>query len=185
MYSKLAALEIFRKTLPNGYDVVEEWTIECDYGWVFFAQSSRFLVSQDSQDIAIGSAGALVEKATGNIIHFESGYSTETSLEMYESGLLIHDSIDIFITEIFDEREAISLVMSLQLRYIVPEFDCGVVWRVPKQYKYSQIKQFLCKLPCRFNIGSPYACWQQLEQLKASKALKFEILPNAGFQNLA
>lgn len=111
MYSKLAALEIFRKTLPNGYDVVEEWTIECDYGWVFFAQSSRFLVSQDSQDIAIGSAGALVEKATGNIIHFESGYSTETSLEMYESGLLIHDSIDIFITEIFDEREAISLVM--------------------------------------------------------------------------
>lgn len=183
MYSKLEALEIFRKTLPDGLYVVEEWAIERDYGWVFIARNREFLVSQDPLDFS--GISSLVEKATGRIINFASAYSTEKNLKIYELGHRAHDNIDILITEIVDLREVISLLMSLQLEYVVPEFECNIVWRVPKQYKYSQIRQLLCTLPCRFNIGSPYSCWQQLEQLKASKALKFEILPNAGFQNPA
>lgn len=185
MLSKQEAMEVFKESLPDGYGVMEEWTIERNYGFVFFAQSNQFLASRDPQDMAIGMAGSLVEKATGRIIHFASAYSTALSLEIYESGYLAYDDIDILITKVLDEREAISLIMELGLQYVVPEVDGDIVWRIPKQYKHSQIKQFLRTLPCRFNVGSPYFRWQQLKRINTSKALKTELLPNTGFQNPA
>lgn len=181
--TKEGAVEAVRKTLPPDFDVLEDHTIEKEYGWVVFSQTKECIATGDFRHMEVGSGGVLVEKRTGRLIEFGSAYSTENNLQIYEAGYLAHDNFDMLVTAVSDLREAEDLLYRLSILYVRPEFDSETTWRIPKEYKVKEIRARLQQLPCRFNIGSLYFKWQHIERMKASRILRFELLPNEGLRN--
>jgi hypothetical protein len=183
MLTKNQALELARKRLSQGCDVLEDWTVERSYGWLFFAQSKRFIETRDFDEALVGSGGTLVEKHTGRCIDFVSAFSTEVNLQIYEAGYLDHPDYDLVVTEVSQMDEAIRLLTRLRIQYVVPEISCGTTWRIPQDYTHRQLHDKLSRLPCRLNLGGLYFRWEVVEQMKSSGALRFSLIPSEGACN--
>ena len=67
MITKEQAIELVRFELDDDMDIMEESTIEKEYGWVIFSQSKKYIETKDILYVAVGSGGALVEKDAGKI----------------------------------------------------------------------------------------------------------------------
>lgn len=67
--------------------VVDEQTIEKEWGWVFFYNSINFLESGDSIDALAGNAPYIVNKSTGEISVTGTAYEIEYYIKQYESEL--------------------------------------------------------------------------------------------------
>jgi len=185
MLTKSEAIARFKESLPPEEAMVEDRIVERDYGWVLFSQSKKYLETRDRKDMQIGSGGTLVEKATGRFIEFGSAHSTEVNLHIYEGGYLDCDNWDLLVTSVARLEEAVDLVDALRLTYVEPELVSGIVWRVPQHYSHSRVRQKLEVVPCRFHLGGAYLCWETLEAMKSSTALRFELVPNQGHCNKA
>ena len=135
--------------------------------------------------MAVGSGGVLVERNTGRLIQFGSGYSTEINLKIYELGYLAYDNFDLVITAVSNLDEAIEHLRKLRIIYVKAEVAHGETWRIPKDYSVGQLRERLHHLPCRFNLGSAYFIWKELERMKGGASLRFELVPNAGLLNPA
>jgi hypothetical protein len=183
MLTKQDAFNIVREKLDAEYDILEEGTVEKDYGWVVFPQTKAYIHTKKFEDMAIGSGGILVEKRSGRTIEFGSAYSTETNLKIYEAGYLDHDSFDLVITKVINLEEALSLLARLSIVYVKPEIESGVTWRIPKPFTKPQLRDKLVALPCKFNLGNLYFQWEALERMKNNSALKYELVANEGFRN--
>lgn len=183
MLTKTEALELVRQRLPEGCAVLEDWTVERSYGWLFFAQTKRYVETRDPAAMVFGSGGTLVEKHTGRCIDFVSAFSTDINLRIYESGYLDHPDYDLVVTQVSQIDETVRLLTRLKLSYVVPEISGGTTWRIPKVYTERQIRAKLSRLPCRLNIGRLYFLWRAWEQIKDSAALKCSLVPNEGGRN--
>ena len=64
--------------------VMDEHTIEKDWGWVFFYDSSDHLEYGDFCDRLVGNAPYIVNKATGELVETETALPTEDYIEEYE-----------------------------------------------------------------------------------------------------
>jgi hypothetical protein len=64
--------------------VLDEQTIEKEYGWVFFYQSKAFLETGDKALRLYGSTAMLVEKDTGAFHEFGAGRSVESQIAHFE-----------------------------------------------------------------------------------------------------
>jgi hypothetical protein len=85
------AKEMVIKEVNSAYSVpgdslvlLEEFTIEKDYGWIFFYESQRWLTTGNFSDQVLGNAPILVEKQTGNLHYFGTAYSVEEYIREYE-----------------------------------------------------------------------------------------------------
>jgi hypothetical protein len=185
MLTKSQAIDAVRKMLPDDHDVVEEDVIEKEYGWVIFCQTKRYLQSKHFRDLSVGSSGILVEKNTGRLIHFASAYSTEVNLKIYERGYLAYDNFDLVIITVSNPEEAVQFLRKLGITYVEPEVAYGETWRIPKSYSVQQLRERLRQLPCRLNLGSAYFVWKELERMKGSPSLRFELVANTGLRNEA
>jgi hypothetical protein len=63
--------------------VLDEYTIEKSYGWVFFYQSKRYLETQ-SISHRVGGNGPILVTKLGEVYQFGTLHSVETYLEQYE-----------------------------------------------------------------------------------------------------
>jgi len=183
MLTKQDAFKIVKEKLDADYDILEESTIEKDYGWIVFFQTKAYIRSRKFEDMAIGPGGILVEKQSGRTIEFGSAYSTETSLKIYEAGYLDCDDFDLVITEIANLEETLDFLSSLSIVYIKPEVESGITWRIPKSFTRAQLREKLATLPCRVNLGSLYFQWETLERMKTASSLRYELVANNGFRN--
>lgn len=64
--------------------IIEEATIERDYGWIFFFNSKRFLTTLDLSDMVAGGGPVLVERENGHIVQFPSAQPAEVYITEYE-----------------------------------------------------------------------------------------------------
>jgi Immunity protein 35 len=64
--------------------IVDEETIEKDYGWYFFSASRKFLKTENISDMALGNGPILVAK-DGKITQFGTAYSIEHYVREYEN----------------------------------------------------------------------------------------------------
>lgn len=85
---KLAEKFVNRKyNVPNDVLVIlDDKTIEKEYGWYFFSTSKRFLETKNWKDMVAGNGIVLVEKLGGQIIQFGTAYSADHYIEEYERG---------------------------------------------------------------------------------------------------
>jgi hypothetical protein len=70
--------------LGDSLVVLDECTIEKDYGWIFFYESKRWLDSGDLSDRVLGNVPILVDRQTGRLHFFGSDRSIEEYIEEYE-----------------------------------------------------------------------------------------------------
>ncbi|WKD48967.1 YrhB domain-containing protein [Microbulbifer spongiae] len=87
---KLVESEISR--LQNQYDpieciVLEDETIEKDWGWVFFYQSKDYLESGDFRDMLCGNAPYIVNRHTGALTETGTAHNIEHYINEYEAAL--------------------------------------------------------------------------------------------------
>lgn len=71
----------------NKMILVEDKTIEKDYGWYFFSSASKWLETGKFRYAVAGGAPFLIRKDTGELITFLSSYSIDEIIETYEKRL--------------------------------------------------------------------------------------------------
>ena len=89
--TKSDALEIVREYLRSTEGegggemvVLEEHTIERDFGWVFFYDSKRHLETGDIRDAIAGNAPIVVTKVDGRLHETGTAYPVEHYLKKFE-----------------------------------------------------------------------------------------------------
>ena len=76
---------------PNSDDycvILEEETIEKEWGWVFFYQSKAYIESGDLGDMLAGNAPYIVNKKNGQLYVTGTAYDIEHYINVYEQTLL-------------------------------------------------------------------------------------------------
>lgn len=71
-------------TAENQAVIIEDATIEKDYGWIFFYQSKRYLTTGEMRHRLAGNGPILIEKDTGAVRRFGSACAPEEYIEEYE-----------------------------------------------------------------------------------------------------
>ena len=66
--------------------IVDEHTIEKEYGWYFFYNTRSFLDSGDHRYRLAGNGPVLVTKRFGKIVQFGTAHPVEHYIQLYESG---------------------------------------------------------------------------------------------------
>jgi Immunity protein 35 len=88
--SKEHALDIARKkiaTLKPGTELVilEEKTVEKDFGWVFFYTTKKYLQSHNPGDLLPGNSPLVVERADGSTHFLSTSLPPNRAIDEYES----------------------------------------------------------------------------------------------------
>lgn len=64
-------------------EIIDEFTIEADFGWVFFWQSRQYSRSGDPGDQLVGNAPLLVSRADGSLHETGTAEPIETYIENF------------------------------------------------------------------------------------------------------
>jgi len=67
--------------------ILENKTIEKDWGWVFFYQSKAFIKSNDFMDMLAGNAPYIVNRTTGELYITGTAYPIEHYIKEYEQSI--------------------------------------------------------------------------------------------------
>jgi hypothetical protein len=140
-------------------DFVEQATIEKPYGWYFYGQSKKYIATGNMDDMLFGCGGFLVERENGRILDFGSAYSRDIWLANYEKGFKYH-AYDLEILQINDLPETLKTLSMLDMQYVIPEWDYGVEWHIPKTYTVKELERLLSTPPCIFK-GQTF--WHRVE----------------------
>ena len=66
--------------------IVDDQTIEKEYGWFFVLASRRFLQSRDFRDAIAGNGPILVERDSGDVHQFPTARPLDDYVRLYEAG---------------------------------------------------------------------------------------------------
>ena len=69
---------------PTDIVILDDMTIEKDWGWVFFYQSARYLNTKDFSDMLFGNAPYIVNRYTGELRITGTAHPVEYYIEDYE-----------------------------------------------------------------------------------------------------
>lgn len=73
---------------PERIEILGESTIEREWGWIFFYQSSEYLRTQDPAAMLAGNAPVIVNRETGELTITGTAWPVEKYIEDYETRLL-------------------------------------------------------------------------------------------------
>ena len=87
--SKERALEIARKTIDNLKSnnplvILEDKTLEKDFGWVFFYTTKKYLETHDKKYLMPGNSPLVVERADGSTHFLSTSLPPSRAVEEYE-----------------------------------------------------------------------------------------------------
>ena len=81
-------VEIYIQILSEGENyalaIVEDATIEKDFGWVFFYNSKKYLETKNFSDVIVGNGPILVSKKDGKLYETGTAYPIEHYIENFE-----------------------------------------------------------------------------------------------------
>lgn len=81
---ELEASVVF-SSIPCG--ILDDETIEKEWGWVFFYQSRAFIESGDFRDMVGGNAPIIINKSTGKLTHTGTAHDIDHYIKEYEQSL--------------------------------------------------------------------------------------------------
>jgi len=65
--------------------IIDDLTIEKDYGWIFFYNSRRYWETEDISYLIAGNSPILVEKENGSIYEFGTAFPVDEYIKQYET----------------------------------------------------------------------------------------------------
>ena len=75
----------YRMGNEDSYMIVEQATIEKDYGWIFFYTSRKYIETGDEHYALYGNGPIVVEKSDGSTHQLGSAGGSKKQIEMYEA----------------------------------------------------------------------------------------------------
>jgi hypothetical protein len=150
----------------------EDEILEKPYGWYFCYQSKAYFTS--GNDWLIGSGGFIVEREDGRVFEFGSCFGLERDLAAYEAGFKFH-SYDLTILSVSDIQQTITLLHQLDMAYVIPEYEHGVVWKIPQRFTKSQIRSLMRSLPHTFYAQNFYFRIEVFAEIDAAGCCQYEL----------
>lgn len=94
-------------------DIVDDLTVEREWGWIFRFQSKRWIISRNRSDLLIpGFPAIAIEKIDGSTRYLDDGITAEECIQKYEARRKLENSI----------IEAVRSNDTEQMKLII---DCG------------------------------------------------------------
>jgi len=87
MISRDSARSLLADRLGNDVVILDERTIEKDWGWVFFYQSRRFVEANRFEDMLVGNGPYLVNRFDGSVHGTDTHHPIECYIQRYERQL--------------------------------------------------------------------------------------------------
>ena len=84
---QLVLLELTKTIYDVECELLKSKTIEKDWGWVFFYQSSDFIKTGDFLHMLAGNAPIIINKFTGKLAYTGTAYEIEHYIKEYEDTL--------------------------------------------------------------------------------------------------
>ncbi len=156
---------------PNCAVLTSSWFEDHSY-FVFKWNSRRYAETMDQRYSLLGPGPAIVRKLDGQVFAYGSNWNLG-SLEKLLERQRIEDEQELFVRqrfpdydirkryavivqEIYDPARLLALLASFELRYVIPEIETGVIWRIARKYDQESLQQRLrAPLPiCFGGIGS-------------------------------
>ena len=144
---KLVCDDLYGSTDPSKSEIViiDEDTIEKEWGWVFFYQSRKFLETDDISDMIFGNAPYIVSNKDGSFQRSGTAESVEEYIRDYEAQLgLIEDYTLILEQEVPDYIGAIRRVADI--------LECSV----------ENLQQTRTQFPRELKTGN----WKEISELR-------------------
>ena len=126
-----------------------------------------------SNELMAGCNGVIVNKQTGKLFHLGSAFPLERDLELYDRGYQF-ELYDLVILEVHDREQTRHALGMLGLSVVEPQYEHGVVWRIPRDMTNAELAQKLEQLPCIFSATHLYFKAEQLEQARRDQWFTFE-----------
>jgi hypothetical protein len=135
-------------------------------GW-FFPYDDEFGVT--------GSAGVIVHKWSGRALVLGShpAFTLERDLRAYDEGFQFK-VYDLVILEISDRQKTIDVLARVGPAVVVPEYEHGAVWRIPRRLSRDEIEGRLDKLPVVFPEVRLWTCVEALQEARDRGYFQFE-----------
>lgn len=146
----------------------EDHILEKGFGWYFSSEPKK------RGRLLAGRSGFIVDRETGKIFECGSAFPVERDLKMYELGYRFK-SYDLTILAVSNLEKTVELLHKLQMQYVVPEFEHGVNWKIPREYKPKEIRKALKRLPFTFEGQRFYFRLEDLERLKQANCCSLEL----------
>jgi hypothetical protein len=132
--------------------------IEDESFLVFYWNTKEFLKSNDSRHAVLGPGPTVLDKRDGRVFAYGSGLSMERALAVQKMQSQRETAIRarfrhydmrkpyrVLIRKIQDHRRLLERLDSFGLSYVIPEIECGVIWRVPKPYDKKVLNKRLAE----------------------------------------
>jgi hypothetical protein len=160
-------------TGPEEIVIVDEHTIVRPWGWVFFYTSRGWLDGDDRYALG-GNAPIIVDRTDGSLHVTGAAEPIEHYIQNYEKGFK-YDLYDLTILSVVDLPTTLDCLVRLYMQYVVPEFEHGTWWKIPRTFTRKQLADRLSRLPCDFENQGLSDRVEELEQMKCSGCCKFEL----------
>jgi len=157
------AVPIARTATPPEMWIRPEDAVELEQGWYF---PFRAPVRADGRPLMAGSRGVIVNRLTGACFMLGSAFRAERDLVLYDQGFQF-PGYDLTITRVLDEPRTIDTLRRIGITIVIPEFEHGVEWRIPRPLTRAELRTRLASLPCTF---VDVALYYRVEDLLAAKA---------------
>ncbi|BDS12729.1 hypothetical protein [Aureispira anguillae] len=118
--------------------------------------------------------GYIIEKNSGEMFQPGSAYSLDEWIWGFELGFR-NNKIDFTISSIKDFTKTSRLITELGIQYVIPEYESGTTWMIPKHYTKEEITTRLKQLPCTFENQNLTIRLDIIKEILKSSALEFSI----------
>ena len=123
-----------------------------------------------------GSQGLIVNKQSGEVFHLGSAFPVERDLKLYDQGFQ-SDVYDLVILAVHDLDETLRILGELRIGGdVIPEYEHGRVWRMPRFLTRTELQARLESLPCVFGDQGFYFRLEYLVELRESGCCEFKAL---------
>jgi hypothetical protein len=165
--------------------LLESSTLEKSYGWVFFWNSKRYLETRNIRFSVAGGGPVIFERSNGKMMMLGGALPSDKSIEEYErnyeKGFTLEPK-NLSILKVRDQRVTVDLLHRLNMKYVTPEIEYGVEWRIPKTYTIREIKDHLSSLPCTFTKQIFWNKFDIFDQMNETKCCEYVLSEHSDVQ---
>lgn len=142
-----------------------------DYGCAWIIYIKRTLPTQ----FHIGGEFTcyLVGKDEGDVLEIAES-RVKVHVAGYQMGLRYGKS-NLIITKINDYEKTVAQLLFLELTFVIPEEEAGIVWKIAQRFTREMIIEKLNNLPCIFYEQTLLAYIQTFLEVSVEQTFEFEI----------
>jgi hypothetical protein len=170
MFDQEAARSLAQKAVSHGQVVDRTRSTETREGWFFPYEPEIRL---------IGSNRVIVHKHTGRTFVLGSAFPVERDLRAFDEGFQF-EVYDLVVLEVRDRHKTVDVLASVGPTVVVPEYQEGTVWRIPRRLSKYEIDGRLGRLPVVFPEVRLYFCVEALQEVRERRHFRFEALEFRG-----